>query len=201
MLCHMFPPSVRARRRHRRPIGLGAEPAIAVLGALVLVAIVARVALPDTIFPHVPWPWTFGAGPPRDAESAHVVAVIDGDTIVIDNGRHVRVIGIDTPETVHPDLDGPQPFGPEATARMSDLVEGRRVALEADATDSDHYGRELRHLWIGRRLAAEILIREGLGHVLMIPPNTGHADCRMFVVPGCATCAPPLNGVPSRASS
>ncbi len=162
------------RSAGRRSLDHRIEPTIAVLGALVLIALFARAVLPNSDFALAGG--RFGSGPPRDAERTSVVDVVDGDTVVVDGGRHVRVLGIDTPETVHPDLDGPQPFGLEASARLSELVDGRRVALESDLTDADHYGRSLRHVWIGRRLAAEVLIREGLGHALIIPPNTRHAD-------------------------
>lgn len=118
----------------------------------------------------------YGAGPPAHASPARVLAVIDGDTLVIEGGEHVRLLGIDTPETHHPGMRGPQALGPEAALRLEALVAGRQVRLEADRQDRDHYGRLLRHVWIGRRLVAQILAREGLAHVLIIPPNQGHAE-------------------------
>jgi micrococcal nuclease len=157
-----------------RSLGLRFEPALAVLGAIVLAALVARLMLPDSSLAIAAG--IFGSGPPRGAERSNVIAVIDGDTLVVEGGRHVRVLGIDTPETVHPDLDGPQAFGVEASARLRDLVDGRSVALQKDATDSDHFGRSLRHVWVGRRLVAETLVREGLGYVLIIPPNMLHSE-------------------------
>lgn len=164
----------RGYRPRRLPIGQRAEPAVAVLGALLVVVLLAGAVLPVGDLPRLGG--LLGAGPPRDAERARVVDVVDGDTLVVDLGRHVRLLGLDTPETVHPDHDGPQPFGAEASARLSALVDGRTVALESDVTDADHFGRALRHVWIGRHLAAEILLREGLGYALTIPPNTRHAD-------------------------
>ncbi len=75
-------------------------------------------------------------------ETAMVSRVIDGDTIELQNGLHVRYLGIDTPETVHPDKPV-QPFGPEATTRNKELVEGKQVYLQKGSRDIDEYGRLL----------------------------------------------------------
>jgi micrococcal nuclease len=120
--------------------------------------------------------WLAAAAGPAGAEHARVARVVDGDTLDLADGRTVRVLGIDTPETHNPGLTGPQPLGPEATARLEQLVAGRTVALEPDTTDRDHYGRLLRHVWRGRVLVAEVLAREGLGRAYVIPPDTRHAD-------------------------
>lgn len=100
---------------------------------------------------------------------------VDGDTLRLEDGRVVRVLGIDAPETRHPDMRGPQPLGVEAAARLALLVEGRAVALERDAQDADHYGRLLRHVWVGEELVAERLLAEGLARSLILPPSQGHA--------------------------
>lgn len=68
---------------------------------------------------------------------AVVTQVIDGDTIVIDTGQHVRFIDIDTPERGHCGYD-------EATANMRTMVYGKAVVLTAGADDDvDKYGRLL----------------------------------------------------------
>jgi hypothetical protein len=69
-----------------------------------------------------------------------VTQVIDGDTIVVDTGQHVRFIGIDTPERDHCGYA-------EATANMRKLVYGKAVRLTAGARDNvDRYGRLLRYV-------------------------------------------------------
>jgi endonuclease YncB( thermonuclease family) len=108
-------------------------------------------------------------------ETARVARVLDGDTVILEGGETVRVIGIDTPETHHPDL-GEQPFGAEAAERTTQLVLGRSVGLEADLEAVDQYGRRLAHVWVGDTLLAEILAEEGLGRVLQVPPNLRYAD-------------------------
>jgi endonuclease YncB( thermonuclease family) len=77
--------------------------------------------------------------------SATVSRAIDGDTIELENGEVVRYLGIDTPETVHPD-EPVECFGPEASERNKQLVEGKAVELQSDGPNTDSYGRLLRQL-------------------------------------------------------
>ena len=89
-------------------------------------------------------------------ETARVVRVVDGDTIVIDRGRgneRVRYIGIDTPESVKPDTPV-QFMANEASAANVALVAGRDVVLERGVSDTDQYDRlpALRLAARGRRL-------------------------------------------------
>lgn len=83
---------------------------------------------------------------------ARVTHVIDGDTIKILtlNGEDiVRLIGIDSPETVDP-RKPVQCFGKEASYKMNQLVFGKSISLEADTTqgDRDKYGRLLRFIFL-----------------------------------------------------
>lgn len=93
------------------------------------------------------------AGIPAAAEAATLIRVVDGDTVIADIGgveTRVRLIGVDTPETVAPD----QPvecFGPEASAFLTGLLPaGGTIYLADDATqpDIDKYDRALRYLWL-----------------------------------------------------
>lgn len=79
-----------------------------------------------------------------------VTRVVDGDTIVVDNNgkeEKIRVIGINTPETVDPRREV-ECYGPEASARAKELLEGQTVTLTPDLTqdESDRYGRLLRYV-------------------------------------------------------
>jgi micrococcal nuclease len=94
---------------------------------------------------------------------------VDGDTLVVEiAGRteRVRLIGVDTPETVHPQKPV-EHFGKEASAFTKQLAEGQRVRLEPDPqnADRDKYNRLLRYVYLpdGRLLNAEI-IAQGYGH-------------------------------------
>ena len=119
--------------------------------------------------------------PSGATQTATVVRIIDGDTIVIDRGQgqeHLRYIGMDTPEIVKPDTPV-QPFGPQAAAANDRLVGGRRtVTLEKDVSEVDRYGRLLRFVWLrdptqptGWLMVDRALLRDGLARVTTFPPD------------------------------
>jgi len=83
-----------------------------------------------------------GGPRPSDRTTRTCVRVVDGDTIVLDGGEKVRLIGIDTPETVHPSKPV-QHGGPEASRATKSLVEGREVQVEYDVQRLDKYRRTL----------------------------------------------------------
>ncbi len=103
-------------------------------------------------------------------DTSLVTRVIDGDTIELENGEVVRYLLIDTPETVHPEKPV-ECFGPEATERNRQLVEGRRVRLEKDVTDRDAYGRLLRYVYADGTMVQAELVREGYGYVHSRQPD------------------------------
>lgn len=114
---------------------------------------------------------------------ARVVRTLDGDTAVVAfsdrAGRAtvtVRYLGVDTPETVHPDRPV-ECFGPEASHRNSSWATGRLVRLRFDRERVDPYGRLLAAVVVQghRRSLGERLIAAGLGRVLVIPPNGADA--------------------------
>lgn len=104
--------------------------------------------------------------------------VVDGDTIVVRVGNRnetVRLLGIDTPETVHPDKPV-ECFGPEASARTKELLpRGTTVRIERDVEARDHFGRLLLYVFVDDQMINESLLREGLARPLAIEPNTAHA--------------------------
>jgi micrococcal nuclease len=78
-----------------------------------------------------------------------VSKVIDGDTLKLSDGTKVRLIGVDTPETVDPRKDV-QWFGREASRKLKEWAEGKTVCLKQDqdkTQDMDKYGRLLRYAW------------------------------------------------------
>jgi micrococcal nuclease len=109
---------------------------------------------------------------------AHVIDVIDGDTIRVDlDGDEVtvRLIGIDTPEVDGPYTDE-ECFGPEASAYAHDRLDDEDVDLEFDVERTDRYGRTLAYVWIGATLVNADLVRGGYALTLTIPPNVQYAD-------------------------
>lgn len=106
-----------------------------------------------------------------------VVRFSDGDTIAVNmNGKEeiVRMIGVDTPETHHPDLPV-QCYGPAAAAYTKELIGTQRVRLEADPTNQnrDRYDRLLRYVYLpdGKLVQAEI-IKNGYGFAYTSFPFT-----------------------------
>jgi micrococcal nuclease len=89
--------------------------------------------------------------------------VVDGDTIHLSDGRKVRLIGVDTPETVHPSKPVER-FGKEASAYTKALVEGKEVVLDYDQEKTDKYGRTLAYVYLkdGTHVNAAI-IQNGYG--------------------------------------
>jgi len=74
--------------------------------------------------------------------------VVDGDTIRLTDRDYVRLIGMDTPETVKPGTPV-QPYGPQASADLKALLAGHTaVVLERDVSNTDVYGRLLRFVWV-----------------------------------------------------
>ena len=101
---------------------------------------------------------------PAGASWRTVQRVVDGDTLVLDGGERVRLIGVDTPETVHP-RKPVEYFGREASSFTKRMVEGKKIWLEYDQTRKDKYKRTLAyvHMEDGRILNEEI-VRQGYGH-------------------------------------
>ncbi len=120
--------------------------------------------------------WLLRTSVPGAASRARVVHVVDGDTLVIEGDVTVRLLGLDAPETANPALEHEQPYGQAATQRLRDLVAGRSVLLERDVSESDRYGRLLRHVWLDGRLISEILVAEGLARAYRIPPDSRYAE-------------------------
>jgi micrococcal nuclease len=113
---------------------------------------------------------------PYPSEEALVERAVDGDTVVLSDGRRVRYIGVDTPETHHPRK--PVEFmGREAKNFNRRLVEGQRVRLEFDVDRDDRYHRLLAYVYLadGTFVNAE-LVKQGYAQIMTIPPNVKHAD-------------------------
>jgi len=107
-----------------------------------------------------------GCSPPPDTVA--VIKVIDGDTIVIEGGYRVRYIGVDTPE-IHPRIEA---HGIEAWQANRRLVEGKRVRLEKDVSETDRYNRRLRYVYVDDVFVNAELVRAGLARVRSYPPDT-----------------------------
>ena len=114
------------------------------------------------------------------AANATVVRVIDGDTVDVTIGgrdEHVRLIGIDTPETKKPNTPI-QCYGPEASAFTEHLLPpGTAVRVERDVEARDDYGRLLGYVYLAEdgMFVNEALVVGGYARPLTIAPNTSYA--------------------------
>lgn len=107
-----------------------------------------------------------------------VLRVVDGDTIIIDyKGKEekVRFIGVDTPETKHPQK-GVEFYGQEAYQFTKSLLEGEKITLKCDVQERDKYGRILAYVYKGDIFVNELLVKEGYARVLTVPPNVKYAE-------------------------
>jgi micrococcal nuclease len=120
--------------------------------------------------------WRLGAARAPAPGPARVLAVVDGDTVDVDwAGRRerVRLLGVDTPETVDPR----RPvgcFGPEAAAFTHRRLEGRAVRLSFDRQRRDRYGRLLAFVALDGARFNDELLTGGYARLLVIPPNGRH---------------------------
>jgi len=105
-----------------------------------------------------------------ESTEALVVRASDGDTVLLESGDRVRFIGVDTPETHHPELPV-QRFGEEASAFTRKHTEGRRVQLEFGPECRDKYGRLLAYIWVDGQLLNRSLIRRGYGYAMTRFPH------------------------------
>jgi micrococcal nuclease len=119
---------------------------------------------------------TAPAQPPGDM--VIVTRIIDGDTLEVSGGERVRLIGIDTPETKHPN----QPvecFGAQATEHATALLgPGTDVRLVYDVERTDRYGRTLAYIYrVADGLFVNLeMVREGFAATATYPPNVAHAE-------------------------
>ncbi len=108
-----------------------------------------------------------------------VARVSDGDTIKLEDGRSVRVLGINAPEIAQ-GKSSAQPLGREARAAAQAFVQrsGGKVRLGFDRQQRDRYGRVLAHVYDvqGRSLAVELL-KQGMALQISVPPNLTQEAC------------------------
>lgn len=115
-----------------------------------------------------------GAAPADAGPSGmgRVAAVPDGATLLLEDGREIRLAGIETPQPPHPALGRPaQPLAEEARAALAEMALGRAVALSSAGAPPDRHGRLLAHLHLldagGARMAwlQGEMLRRGLARV------------------------------------
>lgn len=129
---------------------------------------------------------------PNAVYEVSVRRVVDGDTIVVDfstgKQERVRLIGVNTPETVH-SKKPVEYYGKEASDFTKRELTGKKVWLQMDIQVRDRYRRALGYIWLEPPEEGESAVRrgmfnarlllEGYGQVMTIQPNSRYAE--MFV--------------------
>lgn len=127
-------------------------------------------------------------------EPVTLVRVVDGDTVIVNmksaNNVRVRLIGVDTPESVNPDESKNTEQGKLASNfTKSNLNVGQTYYLEYDKDRKDDYGRTLAYLWlvdcsnaeiteeyITKNMFNAVLLEEGYADTMKIMPNVKYAE-------------------------
>ncbi|WP_235827877.1 thermonuclease family protein [Brevibacillus migulae] len=106
----------------------------------------------------------------------NVIRVVDGDTFEMEGGERVRLIGVDTPESVKPNTPV-QPYAKEASSYTKQLLEGKKVRLQFDVQLRDKYKRLLAYVYLpDGTFVNRKLIEEGYAKTLTIPPNVAFSE-------------------------
>ncbi len=134
--------------------------------------------------------FNFTFGKSHNYDDILVKRAVDGDTLVLESGDRVRLIGIDTPEIheskkLYRDAERSQQdintiisMGKKSYAFTKNLVEGKRVRLEMDVEKHDRYGRILAYVYLkddGTFVNAEI-VKQGYASLMTYPPNVKYSD-------------------------
>lgn len=113
------------------------------------------------------------AAPSTDKNLLTVTRIIDGDTVVLNDGRTVRYLGMDTPESVDPKKPV-QCLAEAASAKNKELVLGQYVSLIYDQEKIDKYGRTLAYVFVGDNFINLELVDLGLARAYPYAPNYAH---------------------------
>jgi micrococcal nuclease len=136
-----------SRRRFRR------RPYRALAAVVVIVGLLVARFLAGPQPPH--------PGQPLAEGPYHIRRVVDGDTIIVEPESTVRLIGVNTPETVKPEHPV-EPWGPEAAEFTREFLARGTARLSFDRERVDRYGRFLAYVWVDDRMLNEELVRRGL---------------------------------------
>ena len=102
-------------------------------------------------------------------EKAIATKIIDGDTIIVEGGYSVRILGIDADESGYPCYN-------EAKKRLEELILNKEVKLEKDITDVDQYKRCLRYVFLGEQNIGLELVKEGLAIARFYEPDVRYKE-------------------------
>ena len=97
--------------------------------------------------------------------------VVDGDTLILDNGEKVRLIGINTPE-MHGDSGVAEPFAVDAKVALTNIIGNKTVSIVQGKEAKDQYGRTLAYVMVNKKQdVQQMMLASGYAYVVAFPPN------------------------------
>lgn len=157
--------------------------AAVILGMFIFQRQINREMQPDPALKSIPSTSVPGeiksSSPPQPLPSEgpfRIIRVLDGDTIILDNGETVRLIGVDAPEIHHSEIPV-QRFGEEAAKFLKQFAEGFECTLEYELNDiRDQYGRLLAYVFVEGHLVNAEIIRQGYAYTYTRFPFSRQAE-------------------------
>lgn len=163
--------------------------AIALIGILLIPVLVFTSCSNGKFYPEQQSKFSIPFGRSYNYSDILVTRAVDGDTLKLESGERVRLIGIDTPEIhesdklyrdsrrTQQDVATIKAMGMRAYQFTRSLVEGKRVSLEFDVEKHDVYDRLLAYVYLkdGTFVNAEI-VKQGYASLMTYPPNVKYAD-------------------------
>jgi micrococcal nuclease len=123
-----------------------------------------KISVASTLFAALP---ILGCGgSPCGATEGKVTRILDGDTVELEDGRKIRYLLVDTPETSDGDC-----FAQEAKQFNSDLVLDKTITIDYDVECTDMFDRTLAYVSVDGQEINSLMIQRGYACVLHIPPN------------------------------
>lgn len=109
----------------------------------------------------------------KPGDRSTVVEIVDGDTVLLADGREVRLVGIQAPKLPLGRLNSPKwPLADMAKEALASLVLGQEVSLRYGGRETDRHGRQLAHLVMGDgRWVQGIMLHLGLARVYSFADN------------------------------
>lgn len=149
------------------------DPSTRYRNVLPMAAVLTVLLLPGTVFGDAG-----NCAADRSDEQVVSAHIFDGDTLAVEDGRRVRLLGINTPE-IGRDGEPSEAYAEDAKALLADLAgPGAPLRLRLDAERLDRYGRILAHVFRedGANVQARLL-EAGYATTLVVPPNQWSMDC------------------------
>ena len=133
----------------------------------------AAVSLPETLQKKESTQQSRETPGQRKMQLATVTFVVDGDTVEIQTGERVRLVGIDAPER-------DRLYYIESKNKLSEMLLNKEVSMEKDISNQDRYGRLLRYLWVGDTLVNLEMVKQGFASVFTYPPDVKYSEYFLY---------------------